>query len=259
MMQQTADARYMELNEESARFPVYMNDQAGCDVKSNPSSSTHYVTASDVDNHVAAHFIETQPEHAYALTEVVAAPKLPVWSQSTSHASGAHHEHSIIANDRMISNTQQSSAPHQMPAEKIIQRVKANKKERRRTQSINQAFSELRRHIPDVPSDTKLSKIKTLRLAISYINHLMLTLNSDPNQPPTDSKRQLDRTAAAPVPPDTNTRVQTGGRRGSKHRTGWPEIVWGTESILYNHQKSSAIASVRKLQPASSNTDVNKA
>jgi hypothetical protein len=68
-----------------------------------------------------------------------------------------------------------------LPVEpRIIQRVKANKKERRRTQSINQAFSELRRHIPDVPSDTKLSKIKTLRLAISYINHLVAILKRDP-------------------------------------------------------------------------------
>lgn len=63
--------------------------------------------------------------------------------------------------------------------EKVIQRVKANKKERRRTQSINHAFSELRRHIPDVPSDTKLSKIKTLRLAINYIGHLMKFLAND--------------------------------------------------------------------------------
>lgn len=67
------------------------------------------------------------------------------------------------------------------PPEKIIQRVKANKKERRRTQSINQAFNELRHHIPDVPRDTKLSKIKTLRLAISYISHLSTSLEADPN------------------------------------------------------------------------------
>lgn len=78
--------------------------------------------------------------------------------------------------------------PTTTPPEKIIQRVKANKKERRRTQLINQAFSELRRHIPDVPSDTKLSKIKTLRLAISYINHLMATLNNDQS---TSSEHQL--------------------------------------------------------------------
>ena len=51
-------------------------------------------------------------------------------------------------------------------------RTTANKKERRRTLSINTAFSNLRGSIPNVPSDTKLSKIKTLRLAISYISYL---------------------------------------------------------------------------------------
>ena len=53
----------------------------------------------------------------------------------------------------------------------------ANKKERRRTLSINNAFSNLRDCIPNVPSDTKLSKIKTLRLATSYISYLMELLD----------------------------------------------------------------------------------
>lgn len=38
-------------------------------------------------------------------------------------------------------------------------RTTANKKERRRTQSINSAFAFLRDCIPNVPSDTKLSKV----------------------------------------------------------------------------------------------------
>lgn len=38
-------------------------------------------------------------------------------------------------------------------------RTTANKKERRRTQSINSAFAYLRDCIPNVPSDTKLSKV----------------------------------------------------------------------------------------------------
>ena len=42
----------------------------------------------------------------------------------------------------------------------VKRRVTANKKERRRTQSINTAFTNLRDCIPNVPSDTKLSKIK---------------------------------------------------------------------------------------------------
>jgi hypothetical protein len=55
----------------------------------------------------------------------------------------------------------------------------ANKKERKRTQSINNAFADLRDCIPNVPADTKLSKIKTLRLATSYIGYLMGVLESD--------------------------------------------------------------------------------
>ncbi|KAL0273094.1 UNVERIFIED_CONTAM: hypothetical protein PYX00_005851 [Menopon gallinae] len=55
----------------------------------------------------------------------------------------------------------------------VKRRNTANKKERRRTQSINNAFADLRDCIPNVPADTKLSKIKTLRLATSYIAYLM--------------------------------------------------------------------------------------
>lgn len=44
----------------------------------------------------------------------------------------------------------------------VKRRTTANKKERRRTQSINSAFTFLRDCIPNVPSDTKLSKVATI-------------------------------------------------------------------------------------------------
>lgn len=49
---------------------------------------------------------------------------------------------------------------------------------------MNSAFAELRDHIPNVPSDTKLSKIKTLRLAISYIRYLMEILEDSKDGKP---------------------------------------------------------------------------
>ncbi|XP_045612518.1 heart- and neural crest derivatives-expressed protein 1-like [Procambarus clarkii] len=61
----------------------------------------------------------------------------------------------------------------------VRRKTSANKKERRRTQSINNAFAELRECIPNVPADTKLSKIKTLRLATSYIAYLMEVLHAE--------------------------------------------------------------------------------
>lgn len=56
------------------------------------------------------------------------------------------------------------------------QRVIANVRERQRTQSLNQAFTDLRKKIPTMPSD-KLSKIQTLRLAARYIEFLEKVLH----------------------------------------------------------------------------------
>ncbi|XP_064648506.1 twist-related protein-like [Lineus longissimus] len=58
------------------------------------------------------------------------------------------------------------------------QRVLANVRERQRTQSLNDAFSQLRKIIPTLPSD-KLSKIQTLKLATKYIDFLYQVLRND--------------------------------------------------------------------------------
>ena len=57
-------------------------------------------------------------------------------------------------------------------------RMIANMRERDRTQSVNSAFSSLRELIPTEPLDRKLSKIETLRLATSYIQHLAVQLHA---------------------------------------------------------------------------------
>lgn len=54
----------------------------------------------------------------------------------------------------------------------------ANARERDRTNSVNNAFLTLRTLIPTEPRDRKLSKIETLRLASSYIQHLNTVLQS---------------------------------------------------------------------------------
>ncbi len=46
------------------------------------------------------------------------------------------------------------------------QRHAANMRERKRMESINDAFLGLRRHIPSLPYEKKLSKVDTLRLTI---------------------------------------------------------------------------------------------
>jgi hypothetical protein len=58
------------------------------------------------------------------------------------------------------------------------QRYAANLRERKRMQSINDAFEGLRTHIPVHPYEKRLSKVDTLRLAIDYIAFLNRLLNS---------------------------------------------------------------------------------
>lgn len=63
--------------------------------------------------------------------------------------------------DSLFTNVSPKTIPV-APVRVIKKRNTANKKERRRTQSINNAFSCLREKIPNVPSDTKLSKVSVV-------------------------------------------------------------------------------------------------
>ena len=49
---------------------------------------------------------------------------------------------------------------------KVDVRHAANMRERRRMQSINDAFESLRQHIPTLPYEKRLSKVDTLKLTI---------------------------------------------------------------------------------------------
>ncbi|RWS05445.1 hypothetical protein B4U79_04127, partial [Dinothrombium tinctorium] len=86
---------------------------------------------------------------------------------------------------RSSSRGRKRIAYHQTCEEMQNQRVLANVRERQRTQSLNEAFSSLRKIIPTLPSD-KLSKIQTLKLASRYIQFLYQVLKSD--EPIVDSK-----------------------------------------------------------------------
>ncbi|XP_038055489.1 heart- and neural crest derivatives-expressed protein 2-like [Patiria miniata] len=113
----------------------------------------------------------------------------------------------------------------------------SNRKERRRTLSINSAFADLRECIPNVPADTKLSKIKTLRLATSYIAYLSEVLAKDDGIGPVDTAsfkaellkiedRERRKKAVDREMTETAHVVET---RRSRGRTGWPQHVWALE------------------------------
>ena len=62
-----------------------------------------------------------------------------------------------------------------------VPRNAANARERTRMRVLSKAFGRLKLTLPWVPPDTKLSKLDTLRLAMSYINHLQRTLEEEDN------------------------------------------------------------------------------
>ena len=65
----------------------------------------------------------------------------------------------------------------------VAQRRAANIRERRRMFSLNEAFDRLRRRIPTFAYEKRLSRIETLRLAISYIGFMSDIVNGvDPSK-----------------------------------------------------------------------------
>lgn len=70
----------------------------------------------------------------------------------------------------------------------MAQRRAANIRERRRMFNLNEAFDKLRRKVPTFAYEKRLSRIETLRLAITYISFMSELLNGgvhkETNRPP---------------------------------------------------------------------------
>lgn len=63
----------------------------------------------------------------------------------------------------------------------MAQRRAANIRERRRMFNLNEAFDKLRRKVPTFAYEKRLSRIETLRLAITYISFMSELLTGQPS------------------------------------------------------------------------------
>ncbi|XP_021708465.1 pancreas transcription factor 1 subunit alpha [Aedes aegypti] len=125
------------------------------------------------------------------------------------------------------------------------QRQAANLRERRRMQSINEAFEGLRTHIPTLPYEKRLSKVDTLKLAISYISFLAEMLRKDKNgNEPGTVKRP-------PVKEPPKKFIVRGGsgqvhslswhRKGDRHANGrYFARIWRPEDPRSNQRNIAA-------------------
>ncbi|MCP9262025.1 Neurogenic differentiation factor [Dirofilaria immitis] len=80
-------------------------------------------------------------------------------------------------------------SPETIRRMKQIRRSKANARERRRMHNLNEALEKLRRTLPQLPDEPKLTKIETLRMANNYIYALTQILS--------DTQREKDEADAA--------------------------------------------------------------
>ncbi|THD26410.1 hypothetical protein D915_002778 [Fasciola hepatica] len=78
-------------------------------------------------------------------------------------------------NDSLYTLQQEKPNRERLPTRKQHQRVQ----DKIRTRALNIAFGQLRSCLPEIPKDTKLTKIRTLRTAITYIHQLMTVLDRD--------------------------------------------------------------------------------
>lgn len=60
-----------------------------------------------------------------------------------------------------------------------VQRNAANARERMRMRVLSSAYGRLKTKLPNIPPDTKLSKLDTLRLATLYIKQLITAVETD--------------------------------------------------------------------------------
>lgn len=102
------------------------------------------------------------------------------------------------------------------------QRILANVRERQRTQSLNDAFSSLRKIIPTLPSD-KLSKIQTLKLATRYIDFLYQVLRNE----------EMDARLSANYYSSCNT-TSSSSNHGNQERLSYAFSVWRMEGAWQN-------------------------
>ncbi|NXA17302.1 HAND1 protein, partial [Ibidorhyncha struthersii] len=89
---------------------------------------------------------------------------------------------------------------------------------------------------PTAPADTKLSKIKPLRLATSYIAYLMEVLAKDSQPGDTEGfKAELKKADGREnkrkreTQPEVYSQPLGHGEKKLKGRTGWPQQVWALE------------------------------
>jgi hypothetical protein len=94
-------------------------------------------------------------------------------SDSENNSSDCTSLHGQVKSEHPKQTTRKQRRTKQIPPQiKKKRRLAANARERKRMQSLNDAFDRLRQHLPSLGDDRQFSKHETLQMAQSYITAL---------------------------------------------------------------------------------------
>ena len=98
-----------------------------------------------------------------------------------------------------------SSAKKRKRVATVAQRRAANIRERRRMFNLNEAFDKLRRKVPTFAYEKRLSRIETLRLAITYISFMDQVIRNETNKPANSSSSTGPVASSSQLPAPSGT------------------------------------------------------
>ena len=127
-------------------------------------------------------------------TTTQGSPRSPKQSSLCQKRAGRRHKPypdrspggSTCSSDESNEESDDDSDPSKHTEQRKVKRLAANTRERKRMHTVNSAFEQLRDLVPTYPSNRKLSKIDTLRLACTYIQDLVSLLHNNHTLQPTD-------------------------------------------------------------------------
>ncbi|XP_066958271.1 heart- and neural crest derivatives-expressed protein 2-like isoform X1 [Macrobrachium rosenbergii] len=121
----------------------------------------------------------------------------------------------------------------------IAQRRAANVRERRRMFNLNEAFDKLRRKVPTFAYEKRLSRIETLRLAITYISFMTELLASEHDAAASAAAAGVTPTSQTPRGPSHRNPSSAGAGGGPPHHD-YADISIGKRCPPYTTQIPSA-------------------
>ncbi|XP_005089464.1 twist-related protein [Aplysia californica] len=149
-------------------YPLYAS---GGDVASHPYPYSQHPSAAD-------YYQQTNGLWAPGATDSITASQM-----ATSHRFFSGID--VSQQSRSHSSSTAANGPNGKPKRKRVQshtqRKAANVRERRRMFHLNEAFDELRKRLPAFNYEKRLSRIETLRLAMTYISFMKeVSVGQDP-------------------------------------------------------------------------------